>query len=69
MMDSLLWLQVPGAVLGSLAEVAVTLYLSFGLTLLYFDLRRRKEGDDLEAAVAALEARAGVPAGSGVSAS
>jgi len=67
LMESLLWLQVPGAILGSLAEVAVTLYLSFGLTLLYFDLRRRKEGGDLEAAVAALEARVGVPAGPGAS--
>lgn len=46
-----MWLQAPSAVLGSLAQTAVALYLSFGMALLYFDVRRRREGDDLEAAL------------------
>lgn len=51
---SLLWFQVPSTFLGSLASMAVALYTSFGLALLYFDIRRRKEGIDLEAAIARL---------------
>jgi hypothetical protein len=46
-----LWLQAPSAVLGSLAQTAVALYLSFGMALLYFDVRQRREGGDLEAAL------------------
>jgi hypothetical protein len=49
-------LQVPGAFLGSLAQTAVMLYLSFGISLLYFDVRRRSEAFDLEAAIDAAEA-------------
>lgn len=52
-----LWLQVPATVVGSLAQTAVALYLSFGMALLYFDVRRRRDGDDLEAALDELEAR------------
>jgi len=51
---SLLWFQVPSAFLSALASMAVALYTSFGLALLYFDIRRRKEGIDLEAAIARL---------------
>jgi hypothetical protein len=50
----LLWLQVPSAFLSALVSMAVALYTSFGLSLLYFDIRRRKEGIDLEAAIARL---------------
>jgi hypothetical protein len=52
--SSLLWFQVPSTFLSSLASMAVALYTSFGLSLLYFDIRRRKEGIDLEAAIARL---------------
>ena len=48
-----LWLEIPSAVLGSFVSTAVSVYTSFGLVLLYFDTRRRKEGMDLEAAIAA----------------
>jgi len=51
LLEKTLWLQIPSTFLGSLATMAVTLYTSFGLVLLYFDLRRRKEGVDLEAAI------------------
>lgn len=57
----LLWLQVPGALLGSLAQTVVVLYLSMGMALLYFDVRRRREGSDLEAAIDELLGRGGAP--------
>lgn len=56
-------LQVPGAFLGSLAQTAVMIYLAYGVSLLYFDVRRRREAFDLESAIDALEA--GRPAGEG----
>lgn len=46
-----MWLQMPGALVGSLAQSAAALYLSCGLGLLYRDLLRRSEGGDLEAAI------------------
>ena len=48
------WLQLPGALVGGMAQTAVALYISFGVALLYTDLRRRSEGSDLEAAIDAL---------------
>ena len=48
------WLQVPGQFLGTLASTAVYLYTSFGVALLFFDTRGRKEGTDLAAAIDAL---------------
>jgi hypothetical protein len=57
MMARLTWLQVPTNMLGTLTNTAVNLYVCFGIALLFFDLRRRKEGLDLEEAVAALVAR------------
>jgi hypothetical protein len=45
------WLQVPAAMLGTLGQVAAALYFGCGLALLYFDVRRRREGSDLEAAI------------------
>lgn len=54
-----LWLQVPSTAIGSLAQSAVVLYLSFGMALLYFDVRRRREGLDLEAALDELLGAAG----------
>jgi hypothetical protein len=60
-MATLTWLQVPTNALGMLAQVAVHLYVSFGLALLYFDVRRRKEGRDLEQAADALAQRSPLP--------
>lgn len=55
-----LWLQVLTGVLASFVSTAVSVYTSFGVVLLYFDARRRKEGMDLEAA---LDSRAGAAPG------
>jgi hypothetical protein len=55
MMALMTWLQVPSNVLGTLAQTAVQLYIAFGIALLYFDVRGRKEGFDLEAGIARLE--------------
>jgi hypothetical protein len=65
LMAKLTWLQVPTTALATLSQVAVQLYVSFGVALLYFDVRRRKEGHDLGAALVSLEKRgpaAGAPA-------
>jgi hypothetical protein len=51
LVQKMMWIQVPANVLGSLANTAVAVYMAFGLTLLYFDLRGRREGQDLEAAI------------------
>lgn len=58
-----LWLQVPGQFLGALAAAAVYLYTSFGVALLFFDTRGRKEGTDLAAAIDALAPPPPPPAG------
>jgi hypothetical protein len=62
MMAGLVWLQVPAGIVGMLAQVAVQLYVCFGLALHYFDVRNRKEGGDLEAAIAGLGPGAAVTA-------
>ena len=51
LMARLAWVQVPTSILGSLAQTAVHVYVAMGLALLFFDVRHRREGDDLEAAV------------------
>jgi hypothetical protein len=61
LLASLTWLQVPTNALAMLGQVAVHLYVSFGLALLYFDVRRRKEGRDLEQAADALSQRSPAP--------
>jgi len=53
-MMRLTWLQVPSQILSMLTNTAVHLYVCFGLALLYVDVKRRREGVDLEAAVARL---------------
>lgn len=50
-MSTAMWLQVPGNMLNALVATAVQLYMAFALVLFYFDLRRRQEGLDLEAAI------------------
>lgn len=52
--EMMLWLQVPMQVLSTAVNVAVQLFSALGLSLLYFDTRRRKEGGDLAAAIARL---------------
>jgi hypothetical protein len=61
LMQQMIWLQVPSNMLGMLVQTLVFLYMAFGIALLYFDVRRRKEGDDLLAAADSL-ARRGEPA-------
>jgi hypothetical protein len=46
-----LWLQVPGQFLNALAATAVHLYVCFGIALLFFDARGRKEGSDLRSQI------------------
>jgi len=57
LMARLTWIQVPSNMMGMLTNTAVHLYVCFGIALLFFDLKRRKEGLDLEAAVASLVER------------
>ncbi len=54
LMARLTWFQVPSQILAMLTSTAVHLYVCFGLALLYVDVKRRREGVDLEAAVARL---------------
>jgi hypothetical protein len=55
------WLQVPGNMLNALVTTAVQLYMAFALVLFYFDLRRRQEGGDLEAAIREMRGPEGAP--------
>lgn len=50
------WSQVPLRAAGAFLSTPVELFLSFALALLFFDLRARREGDDLSRAIAALSA-------------
>jgi hypothetical protein len=52
--EQMAWINVPSQALGMLVQTAVQLYVAFGLALLFFDARARKEGGDLEAAIAAI---------------
>lgn len=63
--QTVLWLNVPAGVLGSLVQTAVQLYAALGIALLFVDTRKRKEAPDLEAALSALESEgpADVPEG------
>jgi len=50
-MSSWMWLQVPAQFLNTLASMAVYLYVSFGIALLFHDTRGRIEGTDLRAEI------------------
>lgn len=50
-----MWLSVPTALFTGLGQAAVLLYQYSALSLLYTDVRRRKEGYDLSEAIAELE--------------
>ena len=58
LMTSALWLQAPAQVLSACATAATWLYWTFGLSLLYREIRRRKEGGDLRRAIDHLTAGA-----------
>jgi hypothetical protein len=62
-MPTWLWLQVPAQFLSALASAAVYLYLCFGIALLYFDSRARKEGSDLRGEIDAMFPGSTPPAG------
>jgi hypothetical protein len=50
----LLWGQVATQIVAALINTAISLYAVFVVSLLYFDVRRRREGADLEQAIAGL---------------
>jgi hypothetical protein len=50
----MMWAQVAIQVLISLLNTAVSLYVQFVISLLFFDLRRRREGADLRQAIDAM---------------
>jgi hypothetical protein len=53
-LSSMLWRDVPANFLSSLGATVIHLYASFALVMLYFDLRARREGEDLRQAVASM---------------
>ena len=53
-----LWLDIAGAVSGSIAGTFTAPFLVIGLALLYYDARIREEGFDLQLTLEALDARA-----------
>ncbi len=50
-MSRWLWLQVPAVFLSSLVRMAVYLYTAFGIGMLFFDVRGRREGSDLRSQI------------------
>ncbi len=58
-MTAVFWLQLPASVLGALVSAVAWLYSTFGICLLFKELRRRKEGQDLVEAIGELTAPAG----------
>jgi hypothetical protein len=51
MMRPLLWLQIPTNMLSMALNACTQLFTMSGVSILYFDVRRRREGIDLERAV------------------
>jgi hypothetical protein len=58
-----IWFQVPAQFLSSLVRTAIYLYTAFGIGLLFFDVRGRKEGADLRSEIEALFPAPAPPAG------
>jgi hypothetical protein len=52
--DGPLWLQVPLQCLSAAVSATLALYCSFAVALVFLDVRRRREGADLQAAVAGM---------------
>ena len=46
-----IWLQVPAQFLNVLVSTAVYVYMAFGIALLFYDTRGRKEGVDLRSEI------------------
>lgn len=46
-----LWLQVPAQFLSTLVSTALYIYMAFGIALLFYDARGRKEGFDLRSEI------------------
>ena len=63
MTSAMMWTQIPMQLLNSLVQVAVMIYVAFGVSLLYSDLRERREGGDLDAELDVLEGLAAPEAG------
>ncbi|MGH9323206.1 MAG: hypothetical protein ACRD3V_25400 [Vicinamibacteria bacterium] len=55
LMEGMAWFQLPGTALGALANAAVYLYINLGIALLFLDVRRRREGADLDEVLQELE--------------
>ncbi len=51
----LLWLQVPGQFLTAAAQTAANAFAAIAIALIYFDVRKRRDGADLEQAILDLE--------------
>ncbi len=68
LMAGALWLQAPAQVLSACATATTWLYWTFGISLLYREIRRRKEGDDLRRAIDDLTGDAAEPATLGIEA-
>lgn len=54
-----MWIQVPAQILTAFASAASWLYWTFGISLLYREVRRRREAGDLAQAIAELSGAAG----------
>jgi hypothetical protein len=52
------WLNIVGAIFGTIAATLTTPFMIIGLALIYYDARIREEGFDLELALAALDSAA-----------
>lgn len=59
--SGLLWLRVPLGCLSTVLVSVVYLYRSFVIALYFFDLRERREGRDLQRAIAEMTAAGGEP--------
>jgi hypothetical protein len=51
LMNQLIWIQAPCQAASALIQVCIWLFMTFGSGILFFHLRRRKEGEDLKLAV------------------
>ncbi len=51
LMAGMMWLQVPAQILSAFATAAAWLYWTFGVAMLYREVRRRNEAEDLQRAI------------------
>ncbi len=50
-MERWVWLQVPARFLSAMVTMAIYVYMAFGIALLFYDTRGRKEGVDLRSEI------------------